>query len=134
MSQQPQQTDAPQVPQNNPHNPKQISQKASQVRPRTHPPSPRARRLALLPLTIPDPSNSPSSNSSPSSPVSVVESDDSMEYDTSKSTAYAYFGELEANTGNRPQSGPLTMALLRAAEVINTSAGELSLHPSNPPP
>ncbi|KAF8256900.1 hypothetical protein EI94DRAFT_1709985 [Lactarius quietus] len=91
-------------------------------------------RLALPPLTIPEPSNSPSSNSSLDSPVSVVESDDSMEYNTTKnSTAYAYFGDVEANTGNRPQGGPLTMALLRAAEVINASVGELTLHPSNPP-
>ncbi|KAF8257467.1 hypothetical protein EI94DRAFT_1921859 [Lactarius quietus] len=147
MSQQPQQTDAPPSPSEQPPQPQTNKPEGFPGAPAhaspvaTSPPVCRAyspsklARLALLPLTIPDPSNSPSSNSSPSSPVSVVESDDSMEYDTSKkSTAYAYFGELEANTGNRPQSGPLTMALLRAAEVINTSAGELSLHPSNPPP
>ncbi|KAF8259115.1 hypothetical protein EI94DRAFT_1906863 [Lactarius quietus] len=66
----------------------------------------------------------PRSASSLDSPVSVVESDDSMEYGANeRPTAFIVFGGTGANPGNRPQSGPLTRALIKAAEVISASIG-----------
>ncbi|KAF8263112.1 hypothetical protein EI94DRAFT_1788664 [Lactarius quietus] len=129
MSKQPLQTDSPPSP---PDPPPQHTDRPEGLP--AYSPSELARP-ALPALTIPVPSTSLRSASSLDSPVSVVESDDSMEYGAmERPTAYIVFGGTGANPGNRPQSGPLTRALITAAEAISASVGELTLRPTAPPP
>jgi hypothetical protein len=88
-----------------------------------------------MPAKKEEPADWPLPHSNCTSPISVVESDDSMDYRNTDASAFTYEARavcMNANSENLV--GPYTPALCKASEVIGVVIGNLVICPSVPMP
>lgn len=95
-------------------------------------PSSLASPVPLPPVKMEPDSPLPASNCTP---VSFLESDDSMDYVTNDATAFTCRGiPLRKKFDPANLVGPYTPALQKAMEIVGVAIGDLVVHPSIPMP